>query len=560
MENIKISNFRKVEGEWDLNLNPITFLVGPNNSGKSSILKYLMILSDHLSSGNLFQLKFDGPLQQKHKIIDYRNAINWHVKSEELRFSYSNLGFDILLLFKKSQLEQLKVKRLSDSAFLDIKNDIEFYSIKFDNRLLIAPEDGNDNFRSAVLELELEIHSVDDKIEALFLDFKELINNHLPSRLIMSVIGVNYKEDDYKTTAFKALSNLDKLRELVKHYHTVKSLVNLLSNLDSKIQEKNLLTGKINTLKKLIKSEEKSYKKELGSHNVYMPTFNKKEIEITKNNLFNILQKQLIKYIDESQDKIGKVNIKTKSEQLSSFITDLENVLTYDLSHLSPIRNSQSRVFLNKNSDYDINKLLVDYQNNPVLDLEGTEERDFVITWLKKFDIGEDFKIINISNTASQVQVKEKGHWVDLADKGFGAGQIFTIILQIALLSLNSTSNKLMLIEEPEANLHPKFQSQLTEMFLAAYQSFKVRFVVETHSEYIVRRSQLLALENDYLSNQELNPNPFSIFYFHKEDGPYQMEYNSQGKFNRDFGPGFYDEAGSLTLKMIKELRKNKAQ
>ena len=52
----------------------------------------------------------------------------------------------------------------------------------------------------------------------------------------------------------------------------------------------------------------------------------------------------------------------------------------------------------------------------------------------------------------------------------------------------------------------------------------------------------------------------FSIFYFHKEDGPYQMEYNSQGKFNRDFGPGFYDEAGSLTLKMIKELRKKQAK
>ncbi len=56
------------------------------------------------------------------------------------------------------------------------------------------------------------------------------------------------------------------------------------------------------------------------------------------------------------------------------------------------------------------------------------------------------------------------------------------------------------------------------------------------------------------------NPNPFKIVYFHKEEGPYEMEFTEQGKFNKDFGPGFYDEAGSLTLKMIKELRKNQAQ
>ena len=39
MDKIKISNFRKVKGTWDLNLAPVTFFTGTNNSGKSSVLK-----------------------------------------------------------------------------------------------------------------------------------------------------------------------------------------------------------------------------------------------------------------------------------------------------------------------------------------------------------------------------------------------------------------------------------------------------------------------------------------------------------------------------------------
>ena len=39
-----------------------------------------------------------------------------------------------------------------------------------------------------------------------------------------------------------------------------------------------------------------------------------------------------------------------------------------------------------------------------------------------------------------------------------------------------------------------------------------------------------------------------------------KWQYNEQGKFDKDFGTGFYDEAGMLTLKMIKELRKNQDQ
>ena len=56
MENIKLSNFRKIKDTWALDLAPITFFTGKNSSGKSSALKGLMILSDYGKTKNHFEI------------------------------------------------------------------------------------------------------------------------------------------------------------------------------------------------------------------------------------------------------------------------------------------------------------------------------------------------------------------------------------------------------------------------------------------------------------------------------------------------------------------------
>ena len=68
MEKITITNFRKIKETWELELAPVTFLVGTNNSGKSSVLKALMLIDDFGSSKNHFILKFNGNNSRNHKI------------------------------------------------------------------------------------------------------------------------------------------------------------------------------------------------------------------------------------------------------------------------------------------------------------------------------------------------------------------------------------------------------------------------------------------------------------------------------------------------------------
>ena len=108
MENIKISNFRKIKDTWDLDLAPITFFTGKNSSGKSSALKGLMILSDYGKTKNHFEIKFNGELQDKHNIKDYSSAINWNNnKKSNIDLEYSRDGYNVQISFSP-KIDEIK--------------------------------------------------------------------------------------------------------------------------------------------------------------------------------------------------------------------------------------------------------------------------------------------------------------------------------------------------------------------------------------------------------------------------------------------------------------------
>ena len=110
-------------------------------------------------------------------------------------------------------------------------------------------------------------------------------------------------------------------------------------------------------------------------------------------------------------------------------------------------------------------------------------------------------------------------------------------------------------IEEPEIHLHPDYQALLANMFYDAYNEFNIHFIIETHSEYLVRRSQLLYLD----SVSSGKGNPYSIYYFPSKGAadPYEMILSSNGHFENNFGEGFYDAAASDALKLSRKARES---
>jgi predicted ATPase len=189
------------------------------------------------------------------------------------------------------------------------------------------------------------------------------------------------------------------------------------------------------------------------------------------------------------------------------------------------------------------------YQNNLH---KVMKYRMFATRWFKKFEIGNDFYIKMLENEGYTVKVRHDSYYVPIADKGMGAIQAFTIILKIAFLAYqNDDKPTTVLLEEPELNLHPALQSLLADMLLDAHERFKLEFIVETHSEYLIRNTQQLVKEKEF--EVKPNENPFGVVYFDKDQKQWRMNYREDGVFIEDFGTGFFDVSTMHALNLFKK-------
>ena len=184
--------------------------------------------------------------------------------------------------------------------------------------------------------------------------------------------------------------------------------------------------------------------------------------------------------------------------------------------------------------------------------------KKYIKHWMSEFEIGEDYEIRNLEGEANIVLIIDKnGRKHNLADKGSGTIKIMTMLFRMAIiLSDNSdyyynpedlyVNNTQIIIEEPEQNLHPRLQSKLADFFYESYKKYDFKFVIETHSEYIIRKTQVLVKKNDY--------NPFSVYYFrnkYEKEPYYEMEYGKDGSFINEFETGFYDESTKLLYDIL---------
>jgi predicted ATPase len=72
---------------------------------------------------------------------------------------------------------------------------------------------------------------------------------------------------------------------------------------------------------------------------------------------------------------------------------------------------------------------------------------------------------------------------VALPDVGFGVSQVLPIIVE----SLRAIRGDSVVLEQPEIHLHPRVQAGLAD-FLLARASDGIRFIVETHSDIMIKR------------------------------------------------------------------------
>jgi energy-coupling factor transporter ATP-binding protein EcfA2 len=121
-------------------------------------------------------------------------------------------------------------------------------------------------------------------------------------------------------------------------------------------------------------------------------------------------------------------------------------------------------------------------------------------------------------------------------------------------------NRRFLVLEEPEANLHPDFQIKLAEMIFDLNHWLNERFnkhnnenlytfnvLVETHSEYMIRTFQYLVAKNEGSKNQ------VGIINFGSGDNIGNVKHISvrpNGSLSDNFYSGFFNYAEDLRLKL----------
>ncbi len=116
--------------------------------------------------------------------------------------------------------------------------------------------------------------------------------------------------------------------------------------------------------------------------------------------------------------------------------------------------------------------------------------QEMIAYWLRTLGLIHDFHLEEIARGSNlyRAMVKRFPSSVPtpLTDVGFGVSQVLPVLVLLYYVPEGST----VLMEQPEIHLHPAVQSGLADVMLNVAAVRNVQVVVESHSEYLLRRLQ----------------------------------------------------------------------
>lgn len=243
--------------------------------------------------------------------------------------------------------------------------------------------------------------------------------------------------------------------------------------------------------------------------------------------------------------------------------------------HLNLVDDLQKRIIHTDKLNFDIanltkeNKIKLSEPHSGFIrffHLDGVHENMY--SWLEIFDLKGYIITEKLDNGYFIVKyVDEEDNEINIADLGKGHAKLIQLILAIGyklfLMSdedsgkrkLNITERQTIIhIEEPEAYLHPKWQSLLADFFMKLTKDHNVQFLIETHSVYLIQKLQLL------VARKKIKPEDVSLLYFEqaKKDVVFRkINIRKDGFLKQSFGDGFYDESAHLALALIDPNNQN---
>jgi predicted ATP-dependent endonuclease of OLD family len=518
MNSIGFKNFRRFENFKPIEYKGITFLVGKNNSGKSTLVKALLLIVDYLKSDRISTFSFNENNIEDANIVTFARALNRQAQAKnddriEISLNIEGVSISVIL------------SGLPDATEANVI-ELSFSSVSVGNmfQFKIKPQEKTISISSASSS-----HSID-------------------------------REDHQLTAEYLETS--------------IKYITNQLKNTKAKLSDEYiLLNSELNTLKERKKELKRSFEKQEGSGYFNLSTF------YTTSTLAEIIDELMVEQSSlhdiQYRDIQNGIHPKSSFEMLHSFEmskskieAEIKNILKIKENteniYLGATLIKQSALFAIRDTKNALAQAIHEFVQLGIDKEPGTEPFRFVEKWMNadNFDVGEGFKINMYAGEAYEFLILNGNESIPLADKGMGSIQAMLLILRLAtIIKKRGITNKnyTVIVEEPELNLHPALQSKLADLFLDTHLEYGIDFLIETHSEYILRKSQVEVAIREF--EVAPNENPFVVHYFptNIQENTYNLEYGEDGSFKNNFGSGFFDEAASSTLKLLKLKRQKKA-
>lgn len=498
MRQIGFNNFRKFESFPVMVFSPITILVGENNAGKSTVVKAILSTLEFLSS-QYFQMEKE---ENDKAVLEHQFFFN--------KSYFAHIGTFARALYNHAKNDVITFS-LTES---NVKFEIEIAGNRNDEEA-ISGKIQKISMNILKWNIDLTFDFVKDDIQAIF--------HQEPSPLYRPI-----EDDDIISIGRKS----DK-KELEKYFKSVPANAELHASITGR-------TGMIGG--PLIGWLLERFSSRVGA------TISEKEIEnIDREKIkFKDVSLEMMSFLKKNRDILRRYGLIGMPYSLYMG----NNAVEYIYAHAV----TQTVIYSAKDTNDYFVKTIHEFANCRIQ--EGTKIHRFITKWMKVFNIGYNYDINSVGGEAHVVKILDKeGFPVNLADKGMGSIQLMVLLFRLATkmadrMRPTNRTGSTIIVEEPEQNLHPLLQSKLADLFFELNKTYRFNFIIETHSEYLVRRSQVI-VANEYKKAESKTKkwnNPFKVYYFPASGCPYDMEYAIDGYFEKPFGKGFFNVSSELSL------------
>ena len=175
--------------------------------------------------------------------------------------------------------------------------------------------------------------------------------------------------------------------------------------------------------------------------------------------------------------------------------------------------------------------------------------------WLQRLDLIDSYDVQPVSDIGGDYELLVKQHkegpQVPLTDVGFGVSQV----LPVLILCYYAPEGSILILEQPEAHLHPKVQSELADVLIDVVKNRNIQIILESHSEHLILRLMRRIAE------EKISVDQTALYFCQINDGTSEIErlnmdeYGNIRNWPQDF---FGDATGELIKKTRAEMQRRK--